>query len=421
MKQKRFLVSVLVLIIVMSCFGSISAIASTTSNELNEAYEAVNPEADIPVVEADALTLTNGTINNVICTGMTKSEVYDREKGRNVMKLSFNPKTEGTQKANAEDVAASLGGFSALLKDGVANTISFDYKIIGSSTGNVGIFLSDTICYDTGKDRVGLLLGNSGGMSVQPRSVSNRVTGSENWNCYPTVHGKWGRQLDSDNRQWNRITFAVDNTGKKVTEAYLNGEQGTTANGTSMNPIAKQWNALDTEIDALLFNTAGEVTDTSDLAVLIDNIRVYEGAPQLADTSAITSALILENDTSNPTELGNMTDGYVMDPVKGAVRKITFNQKGADKNVRSGLTGFRQYMTDETVNTISFDYKFGGSSKNNVGFFLNDAVGDKYWGQYVGAAVFGNKDGIAIIGDRANQNSGDWDEVATWWKHGIPN
>lgn len=433
MKTKRFLVLAVILSMVMSCVGGISA--GAVSTELHETYEVTDPEAAIPTVSADSFALTNGTIEKVTCTGMTKGEVYDSEKGKNVMKLSFNPKAEGTRSTTAPDVVASLDGFSALLKDGVANTISFDYKITGTSTGNVGIFLSDTMICDTGHNRLGAILANSGGMSVRSKCVTNRITTIENWNYYAQVCDKWHRQMDSDNRQWNRITFAVDSTGKIVTDTYLNGEWGADANKNSMittgapegygtltnsNPSTP----LEGEINSLLFNTAGAVDETQDLAVLIDNIRVYEGAPKLADTSAVASALTLVNDTSN-TAFANMTDGYVMDPVKGAVRRVVFNKKTDKTDVRSGLTGFSPYMTDKNVNTISFDYKLSGSSKNNVGFFLNDYVGAPYGRQAYCSLLFNNTDGISVIESRANLNNNDWDAIASsasaGWKHVISN
>lgn len=429
MKTKRFLVLAVVLSMVMSCMGGITAVAVST--ELHEAYEVVDPEAAIPVISPESFTLTNGNIEGLTCTGMTKGEVFDSEKGKNVMKLSFNPKAAGSGVADAPNVAASLDGFADLLVDGAKNTISFDYKITGSSDGNVGIFVSDQMRYHTDIHRVGAWLRNSGGMCVYRGTALNSVNNVNNWNIWiGDANWNWTKQLDSDNKHWNRLTFVVDETGKKILHSYLNGEHGVSKNETDMiTPkddegaidltsglyAAQQYVSLESEVNSLFFNTAGVVDETNDLAVLIDNIRVYEGEPTFADTSAVESALTLANDTSAAV-YGNMTDGYVMDPVKGAVRKISFNAKNENAEVRSGITGFSPYMTDENVNTISFDYKLGGSSTNNVGFFLNDSIGASYWAQLYSSVLFNNKDGICMIANRANTNGGDWHAVAGAYK-----
>ena len=72
MKTKRFLVLAVVSSMVMSCMGGITAVAVST--ELHEAYEVVDPEAAIPVISPESFTLTNGNIEGLTCTGMTKQE-----------------------------------------------------------------------------------------------------------------------------------------------------------------------------------------------------------------------------------------------------------------------------------------------------------------------------------------------------------
>lgn len=429
MKTKRFLVLAVVSSMVMSCMGGITAVAVST--ELHEAYEVVDPEAAIPVISPESFTLTNGNIEGLTCTGMTKGEVFDSEKGKNVMKLSFNPKAAGSGVADAPNVAASLDGFADLLVDGAKNTISFDYKITGSSDGNVGIFVSDQMRYHTDIHRVGAWLRNSGGMCVYKGTALNSVNNVNNWNIWiGDANWNWTKQLDSDNKHWNRLTFVVDETGKKILHSYLNGEHGVSKNETDMiTPkddegaidltsglyAAQQYVSLESEVNSLFFNTAGAVDETHDLAVLIDNIRVYEGEPTFADTSAVTSALTLENMTTEHDLLGYMTDGYVMDPVKGAVRRLVFAPKKdafiaayTNADVRSGLTGFSPYMTDEKVNTISFDYKLSGSSTNHAGLFLNDYVGASYWGLSYAGVFLNNKGGICMRGDKPNNNQSDW-------------
>ena len=108
--------------------------SANTTTGFSESYDVINPESEVSVVAEDALTFVNNeSLNSGITeTGMTKSSVYDAEKGKDIMKLAFNTKEKAWNSANNDstrlyDVLASLNGLSALLADGVENTISFDW------------------------------------------------------------------------------------------------------------------------------------------------------------------------------------------------------------------------------------------------------------------------------------------------------
>lgn len=396
MKAKRFLVMMVVLAMIMSCMAGISA---TAEPSLFEGYEVTDPESSVSVVADNALTFTNNQRSGVTATGMTKSEVYDSEKNKNVMKLTFNEKanTSGV----ATDVLASLDGLAALMKDGSANTISFDYKVTGTLVGNIAMFFvgaSATDLSDNGTKYPAIGLRNKGGIAAFARPNANRAK----W--YDYVGDKWISQ-DSDNKQWNRLTIAVDENGTKITAVYINGQAATFQNPNGWGLITDGTTAKG-EIDKILFNTEGAVTAENSLAILLDNIKVYEGDPKLADTTDLTSELTFVNDTSNPG-FANMTDGYAMDPVRGAVRQLMFNAKAAETNTRAGLSGLSKYMTDEKVNTICFDYKLSGSSTNHVGFFLNDTAGAEYWSKTYASMILGNSQGIQLR-NRPSSNGSDW-------------
>jgi len=397
MKTKRFLAMMVVLAMVMSCM--VTGVSANTTTGLSENYEVADPEASVPVIADNALTFTNNSRSGVNATGMTKSEVYDSEKNKNVMKLTFNEKanTSGV----ATDVLASLDGLAALMKDGSANTISFDYKVTGTLVGNIAMFFvgaSATDLSDNGTKYPAIGLRNKGGIAAFARPNANRAK----W--YDYVGDKWISQ-DSDNKQWNRLTIAVDENGTKITAVYINGQATTFQNPNGYGLITDGVTNKG-EIDKILFNTEGAVTAENGLAILLDNIKVYEGAPKLADTTDLTSELTFVNDTSNPG-FAHMTDGYAMDPVKGAVRKLTFDAKAAETNARAGLSGFSEYMTDENVNTICFDYKLSGSSTNHVGFFLNDTAGAEYWSKTYASMILGNSQGIQLR-NRPSSNGSDW-------------
>ena len=400
MKTKKILSLVITLSMVMSSVFSVCVTAEDAG--LQENYTAEDPESAISVIAEDALTLQNGSMQNVTTTGMTKGKAYDSEKDKIVTKMAFNAKAEGIEVSTAPDVVAGLEGLAMLLKDGVANTVSFDYKIVGASSGNVGIFFSDNIAaYGVNDRSVGIMLGNKSGINAIASTPTNRKTGS--WNEYAKNVSQYRRQQDANNRQWNRLTLSFDATGKHITTVYLNGK-------LVVDNITNPYSSIKNEINAILFTTAHEVSETKDLAVLMDNFKVYEGAPKFVDTTVFTSELKLLNDTSN-SGFKNMTENYIQDPVKGVVRQLTFDKKADGNTVRSGLSGFAKYMTDETVNTISFDYKLGGSSSNAVGFFLGDYAGAEYWSLSYASMLLGNDKGISV-NVKANNNGGDYDAVA---------
>lgn len=397
MKTKRILAMMVVLTIVMSCM--MTGVSANASLGLSENYDIVDLESLVPVVAENALTFTNNTRSGVVATGMTKSEVYDNEKGKNVMKLSFNEKANTA--GAATDVLSSLDGLASLMKDGSANTISFDYKVAGTMAGNIAMFFvgaDATDLSDNGTKYPAIGLRNAGGIAAFARPNANRTK----W--YDYVGDKWISQ-DSDNKQWNRLTIAVDENGTKITAIYINGKATTFQNPNGWGIITDGTTAKG-EIDKILFNTEGAVTADNGLAILIDNVKVYEGAPKLVNTADLTSELTLINDTSNPG-FAHMTDGYAIDPIKGVVRQLTFDAKAEETNVRAGLSGFAKYMTDANVNTISFDYKLGGTSTNHVGFFLNDTAGAEYWSYTYASMILGNSKGIQLR-NRPSSNGSDW-------------
>ena len=397
MKKKSFFASMAAISMLMS-FATQVSVQATTS-ELNETYAVTDPESSVPAIADNALTLTTQSRSGITVTGMTQSTVYDEEKGRNVMQLKFNEKNNSSN----TDVCATLDGLAALLADGSANTISFDYKVTGSTDGQIGMFFvgtqtTDFSDYQTKYPAIGLR--NGGGIVAFARMTGNR----NGW--YNYVSGTGWLSHDSDNKQWNRLTLAVDDTGKKITSVYINGQSTRLVTNSDGN-IANGTTAMG-EIDKILFNANGNVTAASNLAILFDNIKVYQGAPMLADATGVTSELTLINDPN--ASFANMTDGYVMDPVKGMVRQLSFNAKAENTNVRAGLSGLSTYMTDD-VNTICFDYKLSGSSTNHVGLFLNDTIGASYWSETNVAMLLNNSRGIQLRA-RPNYNGSDYDEYA---------
>ena len=79
----------MILSMVISCIQGASA---NTEAGLSESYDVTDPESVVNVVADDALTFTNNERSGITATGMTKSLVYDSEKGKNVMSLAFNEK-----------------------------------------------------------------------------------------------------------------------------------------------------------------------------------------------------------------------------------------------------------------------------------------------------------------------------------------
>lgn len=251
-------------------------------------YTYKNVEEEISAIPDSALNFANNTRSGVTATGMTKSEVYDSEKDKNVMKLTFNDKVESSGKSI--DVLATLGGLSALLKDNSANTISFDYKVTGASTGNIGIFFvgkDATDFSDNGTKYPAIGIRNAGGIAAFARPNANRAA----WYSY--VGDSWV-SCDSDNTNWNRLTVVIDENGTKITDVYVNGQVATFQNPNGWGLITDGTTAKG-EIDKILFNTEGEVSAVKDLAILLDNIKVYPGKIDFTGDNAFEGIWTFDN------------------------------------------------------------------------------------------------------------------------------
>lgn len=282
--MKKIASAIIAMTIALSVIGQGVALAATPTVP----YTYKNVEEEIEVIPDSALTFTNNSRSGVTATGMTKSEVYDSDKDKNVMKLTFNDKVDSSGKSI--DVLASLDGLSALLKDNSANTISFDYKVTGTSTGNVGMFFvgkSATDLSDNGTKYPAIGIRNAGGIAAFARPAANRAA----WYSY--VGDSWVSH-ESDNTQWNRLNIVVDNNGMTITAVYINGQAATFQNPNGWGLITDGTTAKG-EIDKILFNTEGAVTAENSLAILLDNIKVYPGKIDFTGDNAFEGIWNFEN------------------------------------------------------------------------------------------------------------------------------
>ncbi len=282
--MKKIASAIIAMTIALSVIGQGVAMAATPTVP----YTYKNVEESIEAIPDSALNFTNNTRSGVTATGMTKSFVYDSEKDKEVMQLVFNAKADSTGKSI--DVLASLDGLAELLADGSENTISFDYKVTGTSTGNIGMFFvgeSATDFSETSTKYPAIGLRNGGGIAAFARPAANRGA----WYSY--VGDTWVSH-DSDNTQWNRLTIVVDSNGTKITKVYINGQVAAFQNPNGWGLITDGTTAMG-EIDKILFNTEGEVSGVNDLAILFDNIKVYPGRIDFTGENAFEGTWNFEN------------------------------------------------------------------------------------------------------------------------------
>ena len=233
-------------------------------------YEYLSAEEAISEISKEELVLANSSkVNGSTIIGMTESTVYDAEKNKDVRSFNFNKKAEGANKAGSADVRAVLSGFAKYMTDETVNTISFDYKITGESQGHIGMFLVNG-AEDFGEQvDPGVLIGNTNNANIQWKI--NRNTGGSDWYSYARNFYEHTIEVTTDNRQWNRITLEINKKTGDVT-GYMNGEL------FSYDPVAEN-KAVNppTDMDSIAFQTAGLVANDGDLAILLDNIKVYPG------------------------------------------------------------------------------------------------------------------------------------------------
>lgn len=282
--MRKIVSAIIAMTIALSVIGQGVVLAATPTIP----YTYTNIEEEISAIPDSALVLTNNKRSGVTATGMTQSKVYDEEKSKEVMQLVFNNKVDSSGKSI--DVLASLDGLAALLKDGSENIISFDYKVTGASMGNIAMFFvgaSATDMSETSTKYPAIGIRNAGGIAAFARPMANRGA----WYSY--VGDSWVSH-DSDNTKWNRLTIALDGNGTKITAVYINGQVATFQNPNGFGLITDGTTAKG-EIDKILFNTEGEVSEAKDMAILLDNIKVYPGKIDFTGNNAFEGIWNFEN------------------------------------------------------------------------------------------------------------------------------
>ena len=306
--MKKLLSAISVVAIALSVMGQGVAIAATPTVP----YIYKNVEESIEAIPDSALTFKNNSRSGVTATGMTKTSVYDEEKGKDVMQLAFKNKVESSGKSI--DVLASLDGLADLLTDNSSNTISFEYKVTGTSTGNIAMFFVGEAATDfseTSTKYPAIGIRSNGGIAAFARPNANRGA----WYSY--VGDSWVSH-DSDNTQWNRLTIVVDSNGTKITDIYINGEVATFKNSNGWGLIT-DGTVVKGEIDKILFNTEGEVSAEKDLAILLDNIKVYPGEIDFTGEKAFMGTWNFENGLEMKNFGLSDSDGVMISDVQSDV------------------------------------------------------------------------------------------------------
>ena len=267
--KNKILTMTMATMMIMSASVSVFAEVEPTVN-----YEYVSAEDAIEPLSNEDLVLKNSQkVNGTTISGMTESYVYDEEKGKEVRSLGFNKKSFGQNKAGSTDVRAALEGFSKFMTDSRINTMSFDYKIAGTSEAHIGLFLvKNAEDYGNWLDPA-ILMGNS--QNANMRWKVNRNTGAADWYTY-TYYAPV-QEVNCNNREWNRLTIEINKVTGDIT-GYMNGVE------FSHDPAQSNYN-LPTDMNAITFQTAGEVAADGDLAFLIDNIKVYPGEMKLGQNT----------------------------------------------------------------------------------------------------------------------------------------
>jgi len=241
------------------------------SNNATKNFRLDNVEVGtVTKAKAPDFVLTNGAVNGTTITGVKEAKYYDEAKEKEVRRFNFDKKSYGADTAGSTDVRASLDGFKKFMTDENVNTISFDYKITGTSNAHIGLFLAKDANDYANKQSTGILLNNSQGIMVLPKVNWNQ--GYSDWYGQITSNAK----VFPNNREWNKLTLEVNNKTGEVT-AYINRQKFTVcANVTApANPPI--------DMNSICFQTAGEVANDGDLAILMDNIVAYPGSAKIDD------------------------------------------------------------------------------------------------------------------------------------------